>query len=252
MAWYLKRDAWGDDSRNYRSCFLIREKNKIVLYFSLQCGLLFKCNAKRVQGITHKDADGETKYYIKENILDVSQAVPGIELGHFCVNDSYKRRKKEWVITHGVLPYTVGAYIFYKFIAPKVIEISQIVGSQYLYLFCADDGSESLLNYYVNVLNFSIMDQMACVRTEYDRGLTCLTIKIETLKADLALFNDMYKVKTVLDYLHKYGYITNSQAKREHNIEAPPLVFEHLVAQGYASIVTKTEDGRIVKIKRSE
>ena len=58
LAWYLKREGWRDDSRNYRSCFLIREKNKIVLYFSLQCGLLFKCNAKRLQGITHKDVDG--------------------------------------------------------------------------------------------------------------------------------------------------------------------------------------------------
>lgn len=140
--------------------------------------------------------------------------------------------------------------MFYKYIAPKVIEVAEIAGSQFLYLFCADDGSKKLLDYYVNKLNFSIMDNMACVRSTYDRGLTCLTIRIETLKDDLALFNDMSKAEAILEYLHNEKSITIYQAKREHNIEVPSRVFEHFVEQGLASVVTKAEDGKIIRIKR--
>lgn len=252
LAWYLKRDAWNDDGRNYRSCFLVKEKNKIVLYFSLQCGLLFKCHEKQLQGIIHKESAGETRYYIKDDILDVTQVVPGVELGHFCINDSYRKRKKEWKVQHGIAVYTVGAYVFYKFIAPKVKAIAEVAGSQFLYLFCADDGTNRLLDYYVNTLNFSIMDNMACVRSTFDRGLTCLTIKMERLKDDLALFNDMEKAEKIMDYLHCNNSINIYQARREFNVEAPYLLFNYLVEHEFASVVTITTDGKIVKIKKQD
>lgn len=248
LAWNLKRNAWFEDNSNYRAYFLVREKNKIVLYFSLQCGLLFKCHEKELDGIIHKEVEGKAKYYIREDVLDVTKVVPGVELCHFCVNDSYRRRKKAWTVKHGILSYTVGAYVFYQFIAPKVIEISKTAGAQFLYLFCADDGSRRLMDYYVNILNFSIMDDMACVRSNYDSGLKCLTIKIEKLQEDLAAFEDMVKVNDLLDFLHSNGTVSVFQANRECGIRIPDRMFSQLVKHGYATIVGPSEHGKINRI----
>lgn len=38
---HLQRGAWYEEQNNKRACFLVKEENKIVLYFSLQCGILF-------------------------------------------------------------------------------------------------------------------------------------------------------------------------------------------------------------------
>lgn len=192
----------------------MKEDNRIVLYFSLQCGLLVKCSKKRLGGIIHKTTGDNVEYYVDNDKINVTKVIPAIELAHFCVNDSYRRRKSHWEIRRGVREYSVGEYSFYKFIAPQIIDLSNIAGSQYVYSFCADDGSTDLLRYYIEKLNFELMDDMSCIRPDYDDSLECLTIKIEDLIRDTIRFDDMENVSAVIDYLKANETISNHQAKK--------------------------------------
>lgn len=242
LAQYLHLKAWAEDTENYRAYYLVRDSNKIVLYFSLQCGLLIKCHKKLLGGITHKVSDEKVVYSINDDKIDVDRVIPGVELAHLCVNDSYRKRMQRWSVLVGVKEYPVGAYVFYEYIAPLIIEMAAISGLQYTYLFCADDGSNKLVQYYINVLHFAIMDDMACVRPEYDQNLTCMTIKISELRNDTMRFNDLKRVSTVLEYLKTNKTISIDQAKKKLNINDPRFLFAEMVKHGVASALSSTNN----------
>lgn len=242
LAGHLKREAWTEDLDNYRAYYLVREGNKIVLYFSLQCGLLFKCDRKAVSGITHLATEECTEYYLDEDKLDVTKVLPGIELAHFCVNDSYRKQKKGWSITVGVCTYSVGTYIFYSYIAPKVIELASVTGLQYVYLFCADDGDGKLIQHYKSNLNFDEMDDMACIRQKYDRDLPCMTLKISRLIKDTNRFYDMKKVDSILTFVRENGTISVQQANRQLGVSDPQWVFEKMIEAEVVALDIGTPD----------
>lgn len=249
LAMYLNQEAWGEEQNNYRAYYLVKEKNKIVCYFSLQCGLLVKCHKKEVGGITQKELDGYKGFFIDQDKIHVTKTLPAIELSHFCINDSYRRKKKSWIISNGIASCTVGEYIFYEFIAPKIIHLSEIVGIQYLYLFCADNGIGKLRNYYEQVLHFKLMDDMACIRSEYDDKLDCYILKIKDLKIDTELFRDCKRAIRLVENLHTSQEISNYQAKRVYEIQNTGKIFDLLVKQGRAKTVAKNDKGSIVRIQ---
>lgn len=218
LAKYLKTTAWQEDENNYRAYYLVKDGRRIVLYFSLQCGMLVKCNRKALSGIVHQHGDDKTEYFLEGNKIDVTKSIPAIELAHFCVNDTYRRKKSVWKVRCGIDELTVGAYAFYKFIAPRVLEVMSIVGCQYLYLFCADDDSGKLAEYYQEVLHFGYMDQMACVRQGYDDGLECMTLKKEVLIQNYFRFLDMEKVDKVLEYISAKGAVSIKQVGCEFSL----------------------------------
>lgn len=218
LAQYLKTKAWQEDENNYRAYYLVKDGRRIVLYFSLQCGMLVKCNRKALSGIVHQNEDDRTEYFLEGNKIDVTKSIPAIELAHFCVNDTYRRKKSVWKVCCGIDELTVGAYVFYKFIVPRVLEVMSIVGCQYLYLFCADDDSGKLAEYYQEVLHFEYMDQMACVRQGYDDGLECMTLKKEVLIQDYSRFLDMEKVDEVLEYISAKGSVSIKQVGCEFSL----------------------------------
>lgn len=249
LSWYLKHKAWIEDDQNYRAYYLVKDKNKIVLYFSLQNGMLIQCHQKKLSGILHRASESETEYYIDEDKIDVTKVIPGIELAHFCVNDSYRRQKNSWKVTIGLKEYTIGVYVFYKFIAPKIIEVASISGAQYVYLFCADEGSNKLIEYYKEELHFSVMDDMACLRPKYDSGTACcMTIKIKELKDDTSRFQDMEKVSAVLEYIQENSTISIEQARKTLNLYAPQLLFEQIVKAGLACPASTSYNGKILRI----
>ena len=188
---YLQREAWRENNQNKRAVYLVKEKNKIVMYFTLQCGVLVQCHKKEIGGIVHKGTEQSPKYHIDTENIEVTNSIPAIEMAQFCINDAYKRKKKSWKIPHGNRMYNVGAYCFYRYIAPKVIQLAEIAGLKYLYIFCADDGTGKLKDYYIRELHFEEMDDMACIRSKYDQDLPCMTIKIEDLIKYTDAFNDL-------------------------------------------------------------
>lgn len=232
LAQYLKSKAWDEDERNYRAYYLVKDGERIVLYFSLQCGMLVKCNRKELTGITHKQNGERTEYFLEHNKIDVTKSIPAIELAHFCINDSYRRRKANWVVKQGVEEYSVGAYVFYEYIAPRVIKVMDVVGCQYLYLFSADDESGKLSMYYEDVLKFGFMDQMACVRQGYDEGLECMTLKKDSLIRDYNRFMDMGKVDALIEYIETEGIVSIYKAGRKLVLHDSKYLFQKLLEYG--------------------
>lgn len=248
---YLQRHAWDEDKRNYRAYYLVKEDQRIVCYFSLQCGMLVKCHKKILGGIVCKELNGKTDYFIDSDKIQVSAVIPAVELAHFCINDSYRDKKKTVLIKYGVQEYSIGVYVFYTYIAPTIIEMAEKVGVQYAYLFCADNWTGRLTNYYMEKLNFELMDDMACIRPDYDDELECLTIKISDLEKDIDRFKDMGRAPKVLDYLKKNGTISNFQARREIGIKDPDNLFFYLTKQNLALPDSKNGNGKIVRIRYS-
>ncbi len=229
---YLKRSAWFEDTNNKRVVYLVKDKTKIVMFFSLQCGSLIKCHHKVLHGINHRVQDNVNEYYIDDDIIDVTDVVPAIEISHFCINDSYRKRKTEWRVKNSLVEYRIGQYIFYKFIAPILIDTSTKIGVEKVYLFCADDGSGKLIKYY-NELNFDIMDDMACIRSKYDNKLKCMTCNIKTLTQAAARFNDMMKADDIITYLKQNNSLSHGQAKRM-GVQDPEYLFDQLIDKGIA------------------
>lgn len=247
---YLQRFAWTEDTRNYRAFYLVKEKNRIVCYFSLQCGLLVKCREKLLGGVVGKSVNDRTSYYIDRDKIEVTSVIPAVELAHFCVNDTYRKKKKTDKIMVGVQEYSMGVYVFYKYIAPIILELSQTVGVQYVYLFCADNGLGQLTKYYTNQLNFCVMDDMACIRPEYDENLECLTIKITDLARDVEMFEDKENIPNVINYLKRNETISNYQAARELGIKWPCELFSLMVDHGCAIADTWNGEEKIVRIRQ--
>lgn len=119
--------------------------------------------------------------------MRVSKTFPGIVLTHFCKNENYSFPEK--------LLFPLGFYVFWEIIIKKVLEISELLGCQYLYLFAADrteqasitgaaslydyiyadlldeDENESpykLVEYYKNELKFEEVQGMTILKPSYD------------------------------------------------------------------------------------
>ena len=229
---HLQRNAWHEEQNNKRAYYLVKEGNKIVLYFSLQCGILIKSHEKILRGIGHKETDDGIAYFIDNDIIDVTKTVPAIELSHFCVNAAYRNKKSEWTINNGPFKYKVGQYCFYQYIAPLVIDIADKVGVEIIYLFCADVGDNKLFEYYSS-LNFKIMDDMACIRSEYENYLLCMTQKISDLRIFTEHFNDEKKANAILAYLKSHKNITTGKLKEIFEINDVPVLLDKLVSQGF-------------------
>ena len=93
LKWYLQREAWGDDIHNRRAIYIVKEKTKIVMYFSLQCGVLVQCHKKQIGGIVNKGTEETPEYHIDTENIEVTKSIPALEMAHFCINDSFKRQK---------------------------------------------------------------------------------------------------------------------------------------------------------------
>lgn len=249
LAYYLKMNAWREDFQNYRSFYLLKERMKIVLYFSLQCGMLVKCHRKQLGGIKHRNINKDVEYYVDSDKIEVTKVIPAIELAHFCVNDSYRKQKKSWSIPHGIRTYSVGVYAFYSYIAPLILQLANIAGAQYVYLFCADDGSEKLQRFYSEQLHFELMDDMACIRPDYDDTLDCMTLKISELEKHTDRFNDMNSSAAILEYLKENTTLSIYQAKKIFSISDPIFLFSSLVEAKLVEISSVNENGEIVRVK---
>lgn len=249
LATYLQKKALTENSQNNRAVYLVRDKNRIVLFFSLQCGLTIQCDKKEITGIIHIEENNTTKYMIDTDNVNVTKVVPGVELCHFCVNSSYARRKKEWRIKHGIFNYRVGVYIFYRYIAPIILDIASRAGLQYVYLYVADDGSGELIKYYEQELNFSIMDDMACLQSDYDRDLHCMILKINTLRVDYGHFNDKKHLCEIMEQLKLNGSLKAAELTEKYDVRDSAYILDLIVETGEAEIIEKNKHGKIRKIK---
>lgn len=102
---------------------------------------------EQVADVLHKNvSDIDINKLFRPGQHNVGKTYSGVELMHFCANDQFH---DEWPLKD-VKP--LGAVIFWQFVVPQVINIMEIVGCEYLFLFAADlTDDEYLVNYYRGV-----------------------------------------------------------------------------------------------------
>ena len=248
LARYLQSNAWFEDTNDRKAIYLVKDGEKIAGYFSFQSGMLIRCHTKILRGIDFQEVAGKKEYIINDDVIDVTDTLPAIEISHFCINENYKTRASNWNIKFGNKSYSVGQYIFLKFLAPKILETSEKIGVYITYLFCADDGTGNLIEYY-NSIGFKIMDNTACIRSNYDSGLRCMTQTIENLRKQVSTFNDYTQIDYIIEYLKKNGALKIEQAKTMFNLYNPIELFKAMEQDNYIEICgNRTDKYKYIKL----
>ena len=94
---------------------------------------------ERVADVLHKNVtDIDLNKLFRPGQHNVGKTYSGVELMHFCANDLYH---DEWPLKN-IKP--LGAVVFWQFIVPQVINIMEIVGCEYLFLFAADGFTDRI------------------------------------------------------------------------------------------------------------
>lgn len=234
----LKNEAFEEDDTNRVAFYVVKtDKNDILFFFSLKCGLLYdefiegekleklkqlykylldvkadeessdsdkavidsileSVRAKKglkqedVARILHTTIDSdEFKSLFDTNAKNVGRTFAGVEIVHFCVNEDLRNVWKGYGIEQ-----KLGTVVFWHFIVPKVQELMQIAGCEYMFLFAADSSeNEELVNYYMDNLQFKRADEHSAAIPLYD--FTCKFMYQKTIdlqerrKAFYANFN---------------------------------------------------------------
>lgn len=111
-----------------------------------------------------KSLFGDKEKEKNEKIFRVQNTHSGVELVHFCTNDSMKDEWRALGLNH-----PMGETLFWQFIAPKFFEVQKIAGCEYAFLFAADLSEDgSLVNYYDVSLKFQQRQDMGTNKPFYD------------------------------------------------------------------------------------
>lgn len=120
---------------------------------------------------------------LNQNITHVGKTYSGVELVHFCANTA---TDELWASLN--LPQPRGAVIFWQFVVPIVLSVKGLVGCEYLFLFAADiSESESLIEYYSNLLGFAVAQDRATAKPLYDLSCKFMyqeTVPLEQMRSD--------------------------------------------------------------------
>jgi len=143
---------------------LFKNKN---LNFNDAIQLIHRALLKKKEAYARKGKQLELDEIKEENdnIARVLRVHPGVELMHFCTNDSMKGYWKEL----GMNRHKMGEVLYWYFIVPVYAEIQKIVGCEYAFLFAADASEDgSLVNYYDNILKFKKKMDIGTTKPFYD------------------------------------------------------------------------------------
>lgn len=134
----------------------------------------------------------EKVYEENSNISRVNMTYPGVELVHFCVNESAKEKWKNLNMQH-----PVGEVIFWKFIVPKFFAVQDIVGCEYAFLFAADLSEDStLINYYNISLKFEMDEEIGTNKPIYDFACAFMCQKLSKMKENREIYFDSFNIDT--------------------------------------------------------
>ncbi len=116
---------------------------------------------------------GKSKRRHRDAVLDnnkdnhqVAKAFSAVEITLFCNNEA-GGVKEEWEDMN--LPHRRGISVFWHVIIPKIKEVVNLVGCEYLYLFAADDEADgTLVNYYKTKLKFQTPVDLGSNKPSFD------------------------------------------------------------------------------------
>lgn len=185
---FIQGDAFEEDRNGKAACYIIIDHDEEILcYFALKTGLLYdefqewreyekykKINIILKDRIAKTNSE-EAKVLLTENerklkeakdnlkkiigIIEafplhkqVDRSYPAIELSHFCVNEEYRKKWERYKLGDR---NRLGITVFWNFIVDKAIQVSQLIGCEYLYLFAADNTPDHfLVNHYKGFMGF--------------------------------------------------------------------------------------------------
>lgn len=223
---YLQGDATMDDASGKVACYVIIDKDEDILcYFSIKSGILYnefeewrmyeqyKKLDLRLSELTELNKGTETQAIINELSTQleeskkrinqrlgsfdsfpihkqVATSFSAIELSHFCVNENYKSK---WCDFNLGDRNRIGLTLFWHFIIPKVIQVSDLIGCEYLYLFAADGTPDRfLVNHYKNFMGLREDMNVLAIQPIYDFRCTFLCNTISALKDEMCNFYDHF------------------------------------------------------------
>lgn len=124
------------------------------------------------------DANHRVAYYVVKNNKNVGTTFAGVEIVHFCANEAYR---DFWYQTG--IHQKLGTVVFWQFIVPKILDLMEIVGCEYLFLFAADLSEDAdLVNYYVDNLEFIDASEHSAATPMYDFACRFLCQETSTLQ----------------------------------------------------------------------
>lgn len=136
------------------------------------------------KGITQYDLDNlpkkkedlfaDLERELNRNVTHVGKTYSSIELVHFCANNEHDDL---WLGYN--MPHSIGVVVCWYFIVKKILDIKELLGIQYLFLFAADlSDDRTLVNFYNSILKFNRDEERATVKPIYD--LSCEFMYQET------------------------------------------------------------------------
>lgn len=222
---YLKTEAWSEDKDGKTRTYIVRDPktNKIVLYFSIKCGLVFStdeiddkyqqlCDDEKeivndfvdMLSKNQKIDDTYEKYislypnlsYLKalakerkrrkigfidmddkNNIYKVDKCYSAIELQYLCRCDDFIVPQKFLAVPQKTGGY-LGFGLFWQIIVPIIVDISEKIGCEYLYLFAADHSEnkedKKLIKHYKEALMFGELSDYDIILLKPNDNKNCL------------------------------------------------------------------------------
>lgn len=146
-----------------------------------------KLNAQQAQMILDQ-LNYDKEHEENEQIIRVGHTYPGIEIMHFCSNDSMKERWKSFGINH-----PMGEVMFWQYIAPIIYGIQERIGCQYAYLFAADASEDgNLINYYNVALKFEQPTEVGTNKPSYDLCCVFMCQEVNELRKNRQEYFDIF------------------------------------------------------------
>ena len=99
----------------------------------------------------------------KSNIIRTKKTYAAVELVHFCAHAPAKEKWKSLGMGQ-----SLGKTMFWQFIEPKIRELRDLVGCEYIYLFAADGNRAGKLCNLYQELGFDFRDEIYVTKPAYD------------------------------------------------------------------------------------
>lgn len=121
----------------------------------------------------------ELQKEINSKMQRVLRTYPAIELVEFCSNDNTRAIWKQLGLPESK---KLGECVFWYYIVPKLRQVQELIGCQYVYLFAADSSyDEELINYYKSKLKYEQPLTLGANKPHYDFKCTFLCQELNTL-----------------------------------------------------------------------
>lgn len=123
------------------------------------------------------DFKAEINSELNTEVQRVLRTYPAIEVVEFCANDNGRDAWKSLGINR-----KMGECVFWHCIVPKLVNIQEMIGCQYVYLFAADSSLDGdLANYYKVALHFEQSAFLGANKPQYDFQCFFLCQKMKDL-----------------------------------------------------------------------